>query len=437
MNIKSRLKKFTILVLFLFLNVVLSYSQQPKLAAPRQEKLLNGMNLLVWNDPNAAKVSVKLRIHSGSAFDPQNKEGTMAMLGDILFPSEAAKEFFTEELGGSLDVTSSYDYIQINATATPDQFLTMMETLANAVVNPQIDKETTAKIRAARLEKLKELEKNPSYIADQAAAKRLFGDFPYGRPQMGTSASLAKIDFADLLFAKQRFLNADNATLAVVGSVKSDLVYRAARRYFGAWTQADKRVPATFRQPDAPATKEFLLEIPNAQKYSSRFATMVGARNDKDFYTTQILSGIRQNQFCYNDESKRGNSKFESNLLRGIYIISLDNLYSDKMETPPTGRNSCLSLSEKDGRIIYPPITQNDFNIAKSQVSAEYQQKTQSTLNLAEMWLDVTTFKLASVKDEMGKLSNVTFADVQRVAENLQKQPTVKVIVKKSETAKQ
>lgn len=93
MNIKSRLKKFTILVLFLFLNVVLSYSQQPKLAAPRQEKLLNGMNLLVWNDPNAAKVSVKLRIHSGSAFDPQNKEGTMAMLGDILFPSEAAKNF--------------------------------------------------------------------------------------------------------------------------------------------------------------------------------------------------------------------------------------------------------------------------------------------------------------------------------------------------------
>jgi predicted Zn-dependent peptidase len=437
MNIKSRLKKFTILVLFLFLNVVLSYSQQPKLAAPRQEKLLNGMNLLVWNDPNAAKVSVRLRIHSGSAFDPQNKEGTMAMLADVLFPSEAAKEFFTEELGGSLDVTSNYDYIQINAAATPEEFLTLMETLANAVINPQIDKDITAKIGAARLDKIKELEKNPSYIADQAAAKRLFGDFPYGRPQMGTSVSLAKIDFADLLFARQRFLAADNATLAVVGSVKPDLVYRAARRYFGAWIQADKQVPATFRQPDAPDTKEFLIEMPNAEKYSTRVATMVSARSDRDFYTTQILTRIWQNQFCYNDESKGGKSKFESNLLRGIYIVSVDNSYSDKTESlPPTSKNPCSLMLEKNGKPIYPTIMQNDFDTAKSQVSAEYQQKTQSILNLAEMWLDITTFKLVSVKDEMAKLNSVIFADVQRVAENMQKQPSVKVIVKKSESAK-
>jgi predicted Zn-dependent peptidase len=255
---------------------------------------------------------------------------------------------------------------------------------------------------------------------------------------MGTSASLAKIDFADLLFARQRFLTADNATLAVVGSVKPDMVYRAARRYFGAWAQADKRVPATFRQPDAPDTKEFLIEIPNAEKYSSRLATMVGARNDRDFYTTQILKRIWQNQFCYNNESKPVKLKFESNLLRGIYIVSVDNLYSDKTESlPSTGMNPCSPMLEKNGKIFYPPITQNDFATAKSQVSAEYQQKTQSVSNLAEMWLDVDTFKLASVKDEMAKLNDVTFADIQRVAENLLKQPTVKVIVKKSETAKQ
>src|SRR6187551_3705550 len=181
---------------------------------PKQEKLLNGLKVLMWNDPKADKVRVTLRIHSGSAFDPQGKEGVMKMLSENLFPNEAAREFFIEDLDGSLDVQTTYDYIQINASAKPESFLTMMETIATAVANPQIDKETTAKLRAALLARIYGLESDPGYVADRAAAARLFGTFPYGRPILGTTGSLQKIEFADLLDARQRFLTADNATVA-------------------------------------------------------------------------------------------------------------------------------------------------------------------------------------------------------------------------------
>ena len=60
----------------------------------------------------------------------------MRMLADNIFPNEAAREFFTEDLGGSLEIVTNYDYIQINASSKPDQFLTMLETLASAVSNP-------------------------------------------------------------------------------------------------------------------------------------------------------------------------------------------------------------------------------------------------------------------------------------------------------------
>ncbi|HXG82780.1 MAG TPA: pitrilysin family protein [Pyrinomonadaceae bacterium] len=438
MNIKSRFIKFTIPILFLFssiiFSVVFSHAQTAEFASPRQEKLLNGMNLLVWNAPDAAKVSVKLRIHSGSAFDVQGKEGTMALLADALFPTADAKEFFTEELGGSLDVTSNYDYIQINATANSDRFLTMLETLAVAVTNLQTDKETTAKVRAARLEKVKELEKNPSYIADQMVAKRLFGDFPYGRPQTGTSESIAKIDFADLTLAKQRFLTADNATLAVVGNVKSDLVYRAARRYFGAWTRADKKVPATFRQPDAPEAKEFSIELPNADKYSLRSAAIVAARGDKDFYATQILTAILQKRFCLNNESHPGKSAYQPFLLRGIYIVKTDIVYGK--EELPINASGCPTSPQNLVKFDISPVKQIDFDTVKKAVIYDFQGKAETTWNLSEMWLDVDTFKLVSVKDEMSKLNNVTLADVQRIAGDLQKQPVVNVTVKKPESAK-
>ena len=74
---------------------------------PKQEKLLNGLKVLMWNDAKADSVSVRVRVHSGSAFDPQGKEGVMQLLADSLFPNEAAREFFEEDLGGSLEVVTS------------------------------------------------------------------------------------------------------------------------------------------------------------------------------------------------------------------------------------------------------------------------------------------------------------------------------------------
>ena len=434
MNTRNYFKKFTILILFLFFSANFSVAQTAKLSSPQQEKLLNRMNVLIWNAPTAEKASVKLRIHAGSAFDQKEKEGTMALLGDIIFPNQAAKEFFQEDLGGSLEIVSNYDYIQINATSDSDQLVKMLDTIANAVIKLNIDKETTALVKTARIGKIKDFEKNPEYVADLAVAKRLYGDFPYGRAKNGTSESLAKIDFADLIFAKQRFLSADNATLAVVSNTKSDLVYRAVRRFFGAWGKADKTVPATFRQPDAPDSKELSIEMPTAENDLRRLAMIVAARNDNDFYATKILTEIWRNQFCFNDESKNGKSSFEPHLLRGTYIIRA-NLLSN--ELPLMARNPCSLLLQKDGKTVYPPITQADFDQAKTKVVAELNQQILSVNDLADLWLDVDTYKLVSVKDEIQKANGVNLTDVQRVAENLQKQPIVSVLVKKSSEAKQ
>src|SRR5262245_10625752 len=95
--------------------------------APYEEKLLNGLKVLVWSDPAADQVTLKLRIHAGSAFDPKDNTGVMALLSDIIFPDQQAYEFFKEDLEGSLAVSSNYDYIQITATgkAGDETFLSM------------------------------------------------------------------------------------------------------------------------------------------------------------------------------------------------------------------------------------------------------------------------------------------------------------------------
>ena len=149
----------TTLILFFAAVFCASTAQAQTFPAPRREKLLNGLKMLIWTDPQSPKVTVKLRIHSGAAFDPKDKMGTMALVGDILFPSEQTKEFFSEDLQGSLNVESNYDYIQITATGKAEEIQTMLETMATALTNPQITPENVKIVRDARLEKLGSLKK--------------------------------------------------------------------------------------------------------------------------------------------------------------------------------------------------------------------------------------------------------------------------------------
>src|SRR5580765_4855881 len=65
---------------------------------PESEELLNGLKILFWAKPGSPDVLIKLRIHSGSAFDLAGKSGQMALLGDILFPDPETVDFFNDQM---------------------------------------------------------------------------------------------------------------------------------------------------------------------------------------------------------------------------------------------------------------------------------------------------------------------------------------------------
>lgn len=411
MKIIQHIVKLTISVTLLFL-LVNTGAAQP---APQQEKLLNGLKLLTWRQKGAEKVSVKLRLHSGSSFDPQDKEGVMALFADILFPNrQQVKEFFEEELNGSFEIVSNYDYIQINATGSNDKLLTILDTLAQAVSQPQIDKETTPKVKLARIAQIKELETNPAFIADLAVRRQLLGGYPYGRSQSGTMESLAKIDFADLLFAQERFLTADNATLTVTGDFKTDLANRAARRYFGGWRKSEKIAPSTFAVAEEPKTTFAVIDSPAENSTEIRFAIRGLARKDKDFYASKILSDIYFNRLKEKVPAGNRNSvtvEYDEHILPGIMIFGVSGLNNEANKNLMT-------------EVLSKPVTAEEFSRSKTQVAGKY-----VLANQADLWLDVETYKLGSPKEETQKAQAVTLSDVTRVAEQMKNQPLVSVLV--------
>lgn len=386
---------------------------------PRQESLLNGLKILMWNVPNADKVGLKIRIHGGSAFDPQGKEGVMRLLAENIFPTPESRDFFKDDLGGSLEIVDNYDYIQINASASPGQFLPLLETIARAVSTPTIDKETTVKLRAEQVERIKQLEKDPAYVADMAAAKRLLGTFPYGRPVNGTTDSLARIDFADLIDARQRFLTADNATLAIYGNFDPDLAYKASRRYFGSWLKSDKRVPSTFKQPDPPPGGAQIIASPVPGNFEVRFVARGYSINDKDYAASNVLARIIENRL-----KEKVPAEFRSNVhvrsegrtLPGIIFIGMSGISSPD--------NTKIEGNEMVSAVIRSPITGAEFNAAKSAFVDEWNRR-----DAVDRWLDIDTYKMVAIGAQNQTVTNLTVADVQRVADILSAKDVAVVVV--------
>ncbi len=298
-----------------------------------------------------------------------------------------------------------------------------MQTLANAISNVQIDKETTDLVRTEQLEKVRKLESDPAYIADKAVAERLLGDFPYGRAEFGTTESLKNIDFADLLFTKLKFFTSDSATLVIEGPVNSDLVYRAVRRFFGGWVKADSEIPATFRLPEAPDKNLKIIDATRENTSELRFAIRGVARNDKSFYAAEIIKNLLLNRV---KAKERGEVTITSNshLLPGLFIIAVKDWNLGYVKRDGNQIALPAEMNKSIAGYFADPITTAEFNSAKNSVLKRFSQE-----NLTENWLDVETFKLSSFSKDMQAAQEITLEDVRTLAEKMKNEPVASVLL--------
>jgi predicted Zn-dependent peptidase len=409
-------------LLLLFLAAV--STAQP--LAPRQEKLLNGLKILMWSQPDAPKVSVKLRVHAGASFDQQGKEGTTCMLAEAFFPTKESREFFADDLGGSLQITCNYDYVEIDATSKPDAYLTMLETIATAISNPTIDKQTADAVEARMVTKLASDEKNASAAADLAVRKRLFGTFPYGRPVYGSSESLKSVDFADLKFIYDRLFGADNATIAVTGNFPPDVAFRAIRRFFGPWFKLDRKVPSTFKQPDPPVAATQMIESTENGITEIRYAVRGVARNDREYAAANVVSKILEERIRVKSPTGQRENvwvKNYANVLPGVLLIGFSRIQREITATV-TNERPKFEANEIISSAIGDKITDAEFNRAKTAALADQDQ-----IDLATRWLDLDTYKFASVRADQNAIESVSSSDVQSFADRLKLQPVASVVL--------
>lgn len=394
------------------------------LPAPQRDELLNGLRVLVWNRPGDGNAYLKLRIHSGAAFDLAGKSGLMALLSDLLFPDPTTREYFTEDLGGRLDVTSDYDTINITMTGHAAQFERMVEILRTALISTELTPDVVTKMRDARIKLVHDLNISPAMLADRAISARLFGSYPYGRVWMGTPDSLAHIDRGDLVLARERFLNPNNSTLIIMGGVDDRRAMRALKQLLGGWQRSSIIVPSTFRQPAAADPRTLIVDLPGAETAEVRLAVRGLARSDKDFASANLLAMIARDQWLAS-EPDLGKTAFfvrhEAHVLPGIFILGAS-VPTDAVSSTLANARKVLQQLAKGG------VTQAQLDKARGDAIAEFNKQTEQPEGVADLWLDADTYQLGSIEERLGQLRNITTEDLKRTATRLFKEDSMATV---------
>ena len=384
---------------------------------PRREKLLNGLRVLLLNRPGDRNVLIKFRVHDGSAFDLANKEGLMATLADAMFDQQT-RDYVTEELGGRLEVTTDYDAINITLAGKASDFDRLLELARTAAMNVQLTPEAVERVRAARVKALSAAPPTVAEAADRAVAARLYGTHPYGRPISGTPESVARVERADLLLTRERFLTPDNTTLVIVGGFDAKNVMRTMRESFGSWRKSDAPVPPTFRLPDPPDARTLVVNRTDAGGVELRLALRGLARTDRDETAARVLAEVVRARWLADAPELKERAAF---VRHDAYRAGGTFRMGATLRTPAEAAQALESARAVLNQLSTTAPNASELESASHAVGASLNQGAQGDDGFASVWLDEHTYETtAATAPEMARAAaSLTASETQRVAARL------------------
>jgi zinc protease len=327
-------------------------------------------------------------------------------------------------MGGKLNVSVNYDSTTITMVGKAAQLERIVEVLRNALLATQLTPEVVKRMREARVKLLRDTSIAPAAVADRAIAARLFGDFPYGRPAAGSPEDLARVDHADLMLARDRFLNSNNATLAIIGGVTKARAMKAVRQLLGPWRKSEQIVPTTFRQPTAPDARTLVVNVAGPG-VEVRLAVRGVSRTDSDFHTSLVLAKLAQHRWQATTPELAKQPVFvhsDAYVLPGAFVMGATVTSEKAADTIASAKKVLDSLTNT-------PATAEELERAKTEVINEMAALVSKPENAPDPWLDMSTYRLSSTQDQIALLRAVTAADIQRVANRLFKTTAVATVV--------
>jgi len=268
-----------------------------------EDSLLDGGTmLLVESDSAIPVVDIDIVLRGGSLHDPVGKEGLARIYARLLRrgTGEAAKvgaltspqfDEAVESLGAALSIDVSNAAIRFHGSVIRRNLDAFFALLASVVQHPALRPKELAHVKREAASEILSQRDNDRWLAGRAFRLALFGEHPYARSALGSSASLKRITIADIEAFHTERLRASNAVVAFSGDITADDAKALVKRHL----KLPRGKASVLDVKDAsppPGLRLVLIDKPDRTQTQVFIGTLGVKLAEPDFYPLAVANTI-------------------------------------------------------------------------------------------------------------------------------------------------
>jgi len=231
-------------------------------------QLKNGITFLFRPNMNSMAVSIGGYVQAGSIYDPQEKLGLADFTTSTLKRGTKTRSFqeiydTLESIGASLGIGCGPHTAGFGGKALAEDLPTLLEILADVLMNPTFPEEDIERVRSQLLTGLDLRAQDTSSMAMLEFEKLLYQDHPYQNPSDGYIDTIQAIGVKDLAEFHQTHFGPEGTGLVIVGPYEPEHVIALAEEHLGGWVnenQAEARQVPNMPSPEKTIMKHHVIE---------------------------------------------------------------------------------------------------------------------------------------------------------------------------------
>ena len=289
---------YRILIFALFCLPMSAYSSSVKV----HERIFdNGLKVLVKEDHRSPVVVSQIWYKVGSSYEPGGITGISHMLEHMMFKGTEkypAGEFsrIVAENGGRENAFTGRDYTAYFQTMEKSRLEVSFELEADRMRNLRLNPDELKKeLEVVTEERRMRTDDKPRSKTREYFMAMAFANSPYKNPVIGWPSDIANYQVDDLQAWYERWYAPNNATLVVVGDIKSDEVFLLAEKYFAEIKSSE--IKAVKPQAEIPqqGIRKTTIKLPAKLPYMMmgyKVPVLNSIENETEAYALEVLAGI-------------------------------------------------------------------------------------------------------------------------------------------------
>lgn len=389
-----------------------------------RSELAPGLRLVTVERRDLPLVCLLWLWHAGTSADSDEAPGLAALTADLLDEGTATLTMASLHealagIGGQLDTDIGHDATVLTMMALSSHRERAIELFVDMAERPRLHGADMSRVAGLRLNRLRQLRHSASALADLLFMRRLYGGHPYGRPGIGTEASLQRFTVDDVRAFHQR-LASTAATIIVVGDISHEEATRLVSRHLSDTPRAMHGDPEV---PTSPSGSR-LLFVPRegAAQSELRLGRVALPRRTPEYHaavvTNMLLGGAFVSRINMKLREEKGvtygaRSSFQFLRLAGPFSVQAS------IQSEATAESLHDVLVELDALGGSRPVTDEELSSARDALTRGYARGFETAEQVARAAAQLALYELPedTFDNFSAGVSAISAADVTAMAQ--------------------